>query len=395
MQQPDWDRLLDLLRHRDVYRTGQYGTVLYDTSGSLSLAAMPFAPRDGEFRAVLEFHTLPADPPGVDPVIVYWADEHPMHYTPATGILTVQRATFQAVASFVVIYTGLISTLLGESTFGPGESKPVTIIQHDWNKLKATVQVVGQVLSAVGQGGSWISPVDFVATRASATELTLSLPAALAGVTAVQFRSVIEWTAAGTVQVYTPEVHHFAWAAPKLTVTGATFGATSQFMVVIVSQQKAIERRDYPSGEHGLQVGGRAYAGIPPAVHEGDFMPWTGDLSGSGRTWLTRGLDRSNSNVETWEKPATDVAGQGVRDCIVANTAYQLTSENVPCIAVQLVNMGAGNAVWGDDDLTTSGGSIPKPGQGILWVLVANVSLLYVASDGAGDDIEWTALKRE
>ena len=260
MQQADWDRLLILIDSREVYRTGQNGTSVYASGTTLTLAAMPFTPLDAEFRAVLEYN---AGGPGQDYITIYWASEHPMHID--AGVLTVQRANFQAGSTFRVFYTGLLTTPLatvGHDTLLSEETKAETVIQLDPWKLNVTAWVMNQFLSLLGQGGSYISPTDFTATWASATTLTLgSLPAGLSP-TDVQFLGVIEWNAAGVADVYVPEVNHFEWTGPAtLVVSGATFTNGSQFMVIIIDQQKGIGFHDVaPLTAYAMKMLGRVYA---------------------------------------------------------------------------------------------------------------------------------------
>ena len=281
MIQAELLQLLELLNSREVYRTGQNGTAAYTSPTTLTLTVMPFAPTDVDFLAVIEYG---AGVPGTDATYVYWspnaepegiATTHPMSYNQATGVLTVQRATFDAASSFVVVYSGLYTTPLaavGHNTLGAEETKPVQVIQWDPAKLNVTATIINQIIAVLGQGGAWISPVDFTATWVNATQLTIAaLPADLVP-TDVEIRAVIEWNAAGVADVYVPEVNHFDWTAPTLTVTGATFTNTSQFMVVIVAQQKGMGIHDAAAPTYGRLVGWLARTDLPALVGAGDFV---------------------------------------------------------------------------------------------------------------------------
>jgi len=273
MTPADVATLLDLTRHRDVYRTGQNGTAAFLAATQLTLTVLPFTPRDLEFRAVLEYN--PAAVPGQDQIAVYWAEDHPMSLD--AGVLTVQNATFTNGNTFVVFYTGLLTTPLapaGHDTLGPEESSAYTVIQYDATKLNATVTVINQLLNLMGQQGIYFSPTDFTAAWTNATTLALTnLPIAP---TDVQIRGVVEWNAAGVADVYTPEQAHFEYTAGApgsgtLVVTGATFTNGSQFMVLIADQAKAIGVAGDAAPDYVQQTGGTVTDGLPTELADGQL----------------------------------------------------------------------------------------------------------------------------
>jgi hypothetical protein len=85
----------------------------------------------------------------------------------------------------------------------------------------------------LGAIGAHFSPTHFTATYAAATQLTLAgLDYAL---DVSQFLGIIRMDNSGNSTLITPDdsTYQFAWANPTLTVTGATFAATDEFIVVV------------------------------------------------------------------------------------------------------------------------------------------------------------------
>lgn len=141
----------------------------------------------------------------------------------------------------------------------------------------------------------------------------------------------------------------------------------------------------------------RVFIGTPVAAALGRLKRLAVDQTRSLRVHLSQALDHSTSSIEGWEKPATDMAGQGTVDCLNANTAYQLTAADTPCIGVYLtaVKANAGICIFGSAGVTTAGAAIPKvTDSGPVYVPVENANLIYVASSNAGDDVEWSAISR-
>jgi len=398
MLQADWDRLLALINSREVYRTGQNGTSVYLSGTTLTLAAMPFTPLDAEFRAVLEYN---AGGPGQDQITIYWADEHPMHLD--AGVLTVQNATFNALSTFRVFYTGLLTTPLataGHDALLSEETKAETVMQLDPWKLNATVWVVAQILAGLGQGGIWISPKDYTATRTGATTLALAnivgvTPGGfLAGLTDVQIRAVLEWdpTAGTFTKIYSPEAYHFDWTNPTLTVTGANFGATSQFMVVIADQQKAIGWHNAVAVmEYGNQILGRVLAtGSLPTIADGRMAFLSLSQAGLMRNYErppNGGLD----NVVTCSATVgTAVVLGGAQPCRLVEFRVDPAWPANDIIVVgfdgtlnALIN--ASGVVQKGVALRRDDGWCPTP----IWV--DNVNLLYAAASAASVKVHWRA----
>jgi hypothetical protein len=100
-----------------------------------------------------------------------------------------------------------------------------------------------QLLSHIGlMSGEdiYVSPVHFTVTYQSATELTLS--GSFPTITDItQFQAVWKVNTSGAVVVYFPQNNVFAWTGgtSRLTVTGASFGATDVFAVVVRGADRA------------------------------------------------------------------------------------------------------------------------------------------------------------
>jgi hypothetical protein len=134
--------------------------------------------------------------------------------------------------------------------WGRVRKKASEIVNSDY--FVVPVQLI-DALGAVGGGSSaattlammngpnvYKSPVQFAAAQFAATQLDLSGHPVLSG--DIQFRGVLAKTSAGVYSAYFPENPNtpFSWDASnsRLTVTGATFAATDQFMVVLEASDR-------------------------------------------------------------------------------------------------------------------------------------------------------------
>jgi len=171
---------------------------------------------------------------------------------------------------------------------------------------------------------------------------------------------------------------------------------TTAIKTAIQILDDVVNTHDAAAGTKGVLMMGKASAGVPAAVGDGDAVSDRRDLTGSAGVHLTAGTDYTTSSITTRETPGSGYA-HGTRDCTAANTAYPLAAASTPCFAVLMCarEANAGLCITGASTITTTGGPVPKISVGSTgWTFVDDLAKVCVASSNAGDDVDFVYLTR-
>lgn len=131
-----------------------------------------------------------------------------------------------------------------------------------------------------------------------------------------------------------------AMLAVLTTITGQLVTSLADSLAIKTAIQildDIVGTHDSAAGTKGAHVMGKASAGVPAAVGDGDSAHMRMDLTGSPGVHLTAGLDYTTSSVETREKPPTGGATGTTNISNAASTALN-AGVSLACVSVTVIN---------------------------------------------------------